>query len=88
MNFDALDVSFAFLGASLVLALARAARGPSLPDRVVGLELTSMTSVGIVLVRAVQVGSGYFLDIAMVLALVAFLGSVALAYYIEKRAPE
>jgi multicomponent Na+:H+ antiporter subunit F len=88
MNLDALDVALGFLAVSLLLALARAVRGPSLPDRVVALELTSMTSVGIILVRAVQDGSGYLLDIAIVLALVAFLGSVALAYFIERRSPE
>ena len=88
MNSDALDVALGLLGLSLLLALARAAKGPSLPDRVVALELTSMTSVGIILVRAVQDSSGYLLDVAIVLALVAFLGSVALAYFIERRSAE
>jgi multicomponent Na+:H+ antiporter subunit F len=88
MNLDALDVALGFLAISLLLALLRAVRGPSLPDRVVALELTSMTSVGILLVRAVQDESGYLLDVGIVLALVAFLGSVALAYFIERRSAE
>src|SRR5690606_20306479 len=59
MILDVFDIGTAWLGVSLLLALSRAAIGPSLPDRVVALELTSMTSVGIILVRAVSAGQPY-----------------------------
>lgn len=88
MNFDAFDIASALLGIGLLLALARAARGPSLPDRVVGLELTSMIAVGLILVRAISEDQGYLIDVAIVLALVAFLASVTFAYYLERRPPE
>ena len=88
MTLDLYDVAIALLGVSLVLALIRGARGPSLADRVVALELTAMTSVGIILVRAADSGQGYLIDIAIVLALVGFLSTVAFATYLEQRGPE
>lgn len=88
MSFDLYDVVTALLGLSLLMALARGAVGPSLPDRVVALELTSMTSVGIILVRAIDDGRTYLIDIAIVLALVAFLSTVAFASYLEQRGRE
>jgi multicomponent Na+:H+ antiporter subunit F len=69
---------------ALVLAFVRLARGPSLPDRVVALELIAAISVGIISVYAVATGQPVFLDAAIVLALVSFLGTVAFARYIEK----
>jgi multicomponent Na+:H+ antiporter subunit F len=88
MSFDLYDVATTLLGLSLLMALARGAVGPSLPDRVVALELTSMTSVGIILVRAVADGRTYLIDIAIILALVAFLSTVAFASYLEQRGRE
>ena len=88
MSINLYDVTTALLGLSLLLALARGVRGPSLPDRVVALELTSMTSVAIILVRAAADGRGYLIDVAIVLALVAFLSTVAFATYLEQRSPE
>ena len=88
MSFDLYDVATAILGVSLLLALTRGVIGPSLPDRVVALELTSMTAVGIILIRAAADGRGYLIDIAIVLALVAFLSAVAFSSYLEQRGPE
>lgn len=88
MSIGALDVATAMLGLALILAVGRSLRGPSLPDRVVALELISMISVSILMVRVVETGADYLLDVAIVLALVAFLGSVGLASYLERRSPE
>ena len=84
MNINAYDVAQSILGLSLLLALYRLARGPTLPDRVIALELTSLIMVGIILVLVVGSGSLHLLDVAIVLALVAFLGSVTFAYYLER----
>ena len=86
MNFSTYDIALAILGVSLILSLYRLARGPHLPDRIVALELTSMLSVGIILVLVLRSGVTALLDVAIILALVAFLGTIAFAYYLE-RAP-
>lgn len=74
----------ALLSVALVLAFLRLARGPTLPDRVVALDLTGTLTVGIIAVYAVATGQPVFLDVAIVLALIAFLGTVSFARYLEK----
>ncbi|ABC46193.1 multicomponent Na+:H+ antiporter subunit F [Salinibacter ruber] len=68
---------------SLVMTVARLLRGPALPDRVVSLDLIAYQAVAFMLVYAVLEGQPAFLDVSLVLALVAFLGTVAFARYIE-----
>jgi multicomponent Na+:H+ antiporter subunit F len=69
---------------ALFLAFIRLVRGPSLPDRVVALELCGTVVVGIIAVHAVLTDQSVLLDVAIGLALVTFLGTVAFARYVEK----
>ena len=80
----ALDATFAMLGLAALLAFVRLARGPSLPDRVVALDLIATISVGMIAAYAVLTHEPVFLIVAVVLALIAFLGTVAFASYVEK----
>lgn len=84
MNISIFDVANVILGVSLVLSLFRLARGPSLPDRVVALELTSMLTVGIVLVQVAAGATSLLVDVAVIIALVGFLGTLTFAYYLEQ----
>jgi multicomponent Na+:H+ antiporter subunit F len=79
-----ITVLFGFLIASLFLAFIRLIRGPSLPDRVVALDLIAITAVGLIGVYAVSTRQPIYIDEAMVLALIAFLGTSAFAHTIEK----
>jgi multicomponent Na+:H+ antiporter subunit F len=82
----ALDLVLAALSLSLVLAFWRLVRGPSLPDRVVALELIATLSIGFIAVYDVITDEAVFLDVAIVLALVGFLGAVAFSRYIQRSA--
>jgi multicomponent Na+:H+ antiporter subunit F len=73
------------LGAGMVLSFLRLVKGPSLPDRVAALDTVAMLAVCFIAVDCVLAGRSTFLDVAMVLALVVFLGTVAFARYVEKR---
>ena len=67
---------------TLSLAIWRLARGPSLADRIVALELTSMLMVGIVLIGVASGNSSRMIDVAAIIALVGFLGTATFAYYL------
>lgn len=71
------------IGGSLLMTFVRLLQGPSLSDRVVALDLVSYQSIALILVYAVFMDRPGFLDVALVLALVAFFGTVALAGYIR-----
>jgi multicomponent Na+:H+ antiporter subunit F len=81
----AIAAGFLMLSAGLVLAAIRLFRGPTLPDRVVALELIASLFVGVVALAAISSGASVYLDVAIALTLVAFLGATVLARYLERR---
>ncbi len=72
------------LAFSALLIFVRFVLGPSLSDRVVALELLVTTAIGIICVYSVFSNQADFLDIAMIMALIGFLGTVAFAFYIKE----
>ena len=81
----AVDVAFLLIMLAVVLAFLRLARGPSLADRVVALDLITVLAVAFCALFAIASGKAAFLDVAIALALVAFLATVALARFAERR---
>ena len=81
----AIDVTFILIMASIALAVVRLVRGPSLPDRVVALDLITILAVAFCALFAVASGEAAYLDVAIALALVAFLATVAFARFAERR---
>jgi multicomponent Na+:H+ antiporter subunit F len=77
-------VSLTAISVALFLTFFRLVRGPSLLDRVVALELTATLVVGIIAVYAIGTDQPALIDVAIALALVVFLGAVALARYAER----
>lgn len=69
---------------AVLLSLARLIRGPNIADRVVALDLISTIIVGITAVLSIATSEPTFLSVSIVLALVAFLGTVAFAYYVQR----
>lgn len=70
----------------LVFSFVRLMKGPSLPDRVVSVDLITVLAVAVAGLLAITHDEPDFLDIAVVLALVAFLATVAFAWYAERTA--
>ena len=79
------QAAFAMVMAGVVLAFLRLVRGPSLPDRVVALDTMTVLIVAFCGLYALQTGVAAFLDVAVVLALIGFLATAALARFIERR---
>lgn len=79
-------IAFVMLSCSMTLAFIRLVCGPTLPDRVVALDLFAVLSTAFLTIYAIDTDQQVFLDVAIVLALIAFLGTVAFALYIERRA--
>lgn len=81
----AIIFSTAMLSAAFILTAVRLVRGPSMPDRLVALDLGAILLLGVVTVHVVRTGYALLLNVSTILALVAFLGTVALARYVESR---
>jgi len=80
----AIYIATGMLILSLVLTLWRLIKGPSLQDRVVSLDLIATAVSGIVLIFIFISGTVRYLDIVLVLSLIIFLGTVAIAKYLNK----
>lgn len=72
------------LGLALIVALIRLVKGPSMPDRVVALDLIGGLALCELVLLAIHAGFELYLDVATAIALLAFLATVALARYLER----
>lgn len=80
----AVAISAVMLLAAVLCAGWRIVRGPAAPDRVVALDMLSLLGVAAVGIAVVVSGSVAFIDIALGVALVGFLATVAFAGFIER----
>ena len=80
-------VALTMLAAAACLTFVRLLKGPTLPDRVVAIDLIGVLMVCILVVTAATTAQQAFLDVAMVVALISFVGTVAYSRYIERDRP-
>jgi multicomponent Na+:H+ antiporter subunit F len=73
------------LAACCALCLARAARGPSVADRMLAIDTLATVVLGMLVVLSMMTGLAYLMDIAIALALLGFVGTLALAKQVEGR---
>ncbi len=76
-------VAQGLLAAGFVLALFRLVRGPDVVDRVVALDLLAVLAAGMVAVYSVATDEALLVDVALVLALVAFLATLAFGWLVH-----
>ena len=78
------QLTLAMLGIAFLIAMIRVVKGPTLPDRIVAIDLIGVILVGLIIVLAASTGVRATLDAAIVIALIGFLGTVAYATYVER----
>ncbi|MBB3191298.1 monovalent cation/H+ antiporter complex subunit F [Halomonas cerina] len=79
-----LSICLFALTVGLCLVLVRLFRGPSLPDRVVALELFSTMVAGIIGILAIAYEEALLLDVAIVMALMGFMATIGFARFLEQ----
>lgn len=81
----ALDIALIVLSLSLLLSVARVVIGPTLPDRVLALDMLVAIAIGFIAVLGIKSGNTLYADIAIALGLVGFLATIAFARFILQR---
>lgn len=79
-------VALIMVGLAAVLALARLFRPGTLADRVVALDMLLLSVALGIAVYSIRIRSGVYLDVLFVTSLVAFVGAVVVARYIDRSA--
>jgi len=69
---------------AMIMILIRFLKGPQIVDRVIALDLLITLGVGFIGVFSIIAVNKNFLDVAMILALIAFLSTVAFSFYLYK----
>ena len=79
------DVALVLLGLAFLFTVIRIMVGPTLPDRVLGLDMLTSVAIGFIAVIGIDTGFTLYVDIAIALGLVGFLATVAFARFILAR---
>ncbi|AMR66532.1 MULTISPECIES: K+/H+ antiporter subunit F [Pseudomonadaceae] len=76
-----IPLCLAMLGAALLLAVARLVRGPSLPDRALALDTLYINAIALIILYGIWQGTELFFEIALLIAVLGFVSTVAVAKY-------
>ncbi|WP_044893325.1 Na(+)/H(+) antiporter subunit F1 [Bacillus alveayuensis] len=79
-----LIVSLAIIAVSSLLVIIRLIKGPSIPDRAISLDAIGINLIGITAIISVVLDTNAFLDVILLLGILAFIGTVAIAKFLEK----
>ena len=82
----AADIAIGLLLVGMLLVIFRLARGPDLGNRIMALDTLTVLAVGLIGALTLRTGLTLYLDIAIAIALIGFLSTVALARYLLTRA--
>lgn len=79
------NISVIIIGLSILIIFSRLVIGPTIEDRIVALDLLSANAIAFIAVYSIQKNTTTFLDVGIIVALLAFLGTVAFAFYLGRR---
>lgn len=79
-----LITSLTLYGVAIAISAYRIVVGPSLPDRVIALDMIGVMLVSSIAVISVLLGTKAFLEVILILAILAFISTIAFSKYIER----
>lgn len=85
MGFASITFGYLALTVGLLACFVRVVRGPSLADRVLAVDLMTVTGAALMALSAMWFDDSVFLDIALILIVTGFVGTAAFAQFIERQ---
>ncbi|MFC4023413.1 Na(+)/H(+) antiporter subunit F1 [Oceanobacillus longus] len=79
-----LYTALALYGIAIAISAYRIIAGPSLPDRVVALDMIGVMLVSSIAIISVLQGTKAYLEVILILAILAFISTIAFSKYIER----
>lgn len=77
-------ISLFCLALAMVGLIYRVIKGPSIPDRVIALDAIGINLVAIVALTCVVLKTHAFLEVILLIGILAFIGTIAFSKYLEK----
>ncbi|MCW5625112.1 MAG: K+/H+ antiporter subunit F [Burkholderiales bacterium] len=81
----ALPIATALLGVAMLLNLWRLLAGPDTPDRILALDTLYANAIGLILLYGIWAGSTLVFEAALLIAVLGFVGTVALSRFVVRR---
>lgn len=78
----ALALAFALVTAAIVLTLWRLLTGPTVPDRILALDTLYINAIALLVLLGIYLGSALYFEAAILIAMMGFIGTVALCKYL------
>lgn len=78
----AIAAAVAMVASAMGLNLWRLARGPSRPDRILALDTLAINTIALVMLFGMALGSDIFFDVALLIAMMGFVGTAALCKFL------
>lgn len=82
MIHTALLLAFALVGLAVAFAFWRLLRGPSAPDRILALDTLYVNTIALLVLLGIHLDSNIYFEAALLIALMGFVGTVALCKYL------
>lgn len=79
-----LTISLVIVAISTLLYVYRLVKGPSTPDRVIALDAIGINLIGITAIISIVLNTSAFVEVILLLGILAFIGTVAFSKYLEK----
>lgn len=80
-----ISIAMIILSVCLLLGMVRFFKGPTLADRITAFDLLAANVIGIIALYSVVTNNIAFMDVAIILSLIAFLSSMFFAYYMVRK---
>lgn len=77
-------IALALFGVAIAIALIRIIIGPSLPDRVIALDMIGVNLVSGIAIISVLFDTSAFLEVILILGILAFISTIAFSKFMER----
>lgn len=84
MMTTALQITIAMVVVAAILNVYRLIKGPDAPDRVLALDTLYINGIGLIILLGMTLGTRLYLESALLIAVMGFVGTVALAKYLKR----
>lgn len=82
MLMGAIEIAFVLIGVAMMLSFWRLLRGPDIVDRVLALDTLSINAIALLVLYGLHTDSKTYFELALVLAILGFVGTVSLCKYL------
>ncbi|MEX0606223.1 MAG: K+/H+ antiporter subunit F [Marinobacter sp.] len=80
----ALSFTIALISLAVVLNIYRVVKGPDAPDRILALDTLYINAIALIILFGIALGTRLYLEAALLIAVMGFVGTVALAKYLKR----